>query len=187
MTQKKTKITSAARQWCKKLSVSCLHDIRLGTGSQPGFWQTTESEVMTSAFTLQTFLLYENTGSACKYLLCLPVCSCLHQKDLLATQSRTSGSSEREQLRGLTGLWPAEIKRAGRVHKIIFSSVHYTIPIENVRNDQRNLTLDTMVGLHCLRVKGSICWFLAFCPSACVKINKQINISEYFEQTNELK
>lgn len=96
MTQKQTKITQAAQQWHKKLSVFCLNDIRLGTGSQPGFWQTTESEVMTSAFTLQTFLLYENTGSASKYLLCLPVCSCLHQKDLLVTQSRTSGSSEQE-------------------------------------------------------------------------------------------
>lgn len=33
------------------------------------------------------------------------------------------------------------------------------------------------MGLHCLRVKGSICWFLAFCPSACRK--KQLAGSSY--------
>lgn len=40
---------------------------------------------------------------------------------------------------------------------------------ETVQSDEEvklKLTLDTMVGLHCLRVKGSICWFLEFCPSA---------------------
>lgn len=37
------------------------------------------------------------------------------------------------------------------------------------------LTFETMVGLHCLRVNGSICWFLAFCPSACVKKKKSLH------------
>lgn len=61
--------------------------------------------------------------------------------------------------------------------KVRFSSVQYIVHIEHALwNNYRNLTLDTIVGLHCLRVKGSICWFLAFCPSACHKTNKKIKI-----------